>query len=191
MTTDNNPARSGLIAMLAVIAFAIILLGLGYLGVRLHGIEQRLDSLTIGSSVEQPTTTPQPKPATGHTVYVPAYSHVYSDGGKPYLLEVTLSVRNTDSQSNLTLTRADYYDTQGKRLRRHLKAARQLMPLESESFIVEKTDYKGGSGSNFIVEWSAERPISKPVIEAVMIGTDPDYQISFLRSGVPVERFEP
>jgi len=32
----------------------------------------------------------------GRTVYVPVYSHIYFDGGRPHLLEATLSIRNTN-----------------------------------------------------------------------------------------------
>ncbi len=158
---------------IATITLLIVLAGFLYLSARLQTIEERLRSS-----------------ADTGTVYVPAYSHVYSDGGKPFLLEVTLHVRNTDPKASLTLTRADYYDTEGKLLRRYITTPRELTPFQSDSFVVEKTDYEGGSGANFIVEWSAEGPISKPVIEAAMIGVDPNYQISFVRNGVPVERFE-
>ena len=34
-------------------------------------------------------------------VYVPVYSHIYYDGGRPYLLETTLSVRNVDPKRRL------------------------------------------------------------------------------------------
>ncbi len=189
MVTESNRSRTSL-RTLAVIAFLVILAGFVYLGSRLRAIEERLGSFSVPPVTEQQIAAHRPAAEASRTVYVPAYSHVYSHGGLPYLLEVTLSVRNTDPQTNLTLTRADYYDTEGKMLRRFITAPTQLTPLKSESFVVEKTDYKGGSGANFIVEWSADKPISKPVIEAVMIGVDPEYQISFLREGIPVERFK-
>ena len=160
-------------ATIVTITLLSLLAGMLYLSERLQTIEERL----------------RPSADSG-IVYVPAYSHVYSEGGKPLLLEVTLSVRNTDAESNVTLTRADYYDTKGKLLRRYITKPRQLTPLQSDSFVVEKADYEGGSGANFIVEWSAEDPISKPVIEAAMIGVDPGYQISFVRNGIPLESRE-
>ena len=35
---------------------------------------------------------------------------MYVRDGLPYLLEVTLSIRNTDPQNSITITHADYYD---------------------------------------------------------------------------------
>ena len=174
MDAESNRSTTRLFVALTLLTVLVILGGFFYLGTRLYTLEQLLQ---------------RPTPAASRTVYVPAYSHVYSHGGLPHLLEVSLSVRNTDPRTSLTLTRADYYDTEGKLLRRYITAPMQLTPLASESFVVEKTDYRGGSGANFIVEWSADIPTSKPVIEAVMIGVDPAYQISFVRNGIPVERF--
>ena len=173
MATESNQPSTRPLTTIVTKTLFVVLAGFLYLSDRLYTLEERLQPLV-----------------DSRTVYVPAYSHVYSHGGQPYLLEVTLNVRNTDPKSNLTLTRADYYDTRGKLLRRYITTPRKLTALESDSFVVEKADYEGGSGANFIVEWSAEGPISEPVIEAVMIGVDPDYQISFVRNGVPVERFE-
>ncbi len=173
MTTQSNTPSTKPSPAIATITLFIVLAGFLYLSGRLDNIEERLRPLV-----------------DSRTVYVPAYSHVYSHGGLPHLLEVTLHVRNTDAQASLTLTRADYYDTKGKLLRRYVAKPRQLTPLQSDSFVVEKADYEGGSGANFIVEWSAEGPISRPVIEAAMIGVDPSYQISFVRTGVSVERAE-
>ena len=166
----------------------VIVVGFVYLGSKLNTLEARLASLYIQSA-----TTPQhaginPESAVSHTFYVPTYSHVYSKGGLPFLLEVTLTVHNTDPQYTVTLTRVDYYDTQGKRLRRYVTSPQQLAPFETRTFIVEKSDYRGGSGSNFVVEWTSDNRVSTPVIEAVMIGVDPEYQISFVRSGTPIER---
>ena len=43
--------------------------------------------------------------STGQTVYVPIYSHIYSGlKGRPFELAATLSIRNTDPQSPITIT---------------------------------------------------------------------------------------
>ena len=126
----------------------------------------------------------------GQTVYVPAYSNVYSDAGLPILLAVSLNLRSTDPKASVTLTRVDYYDTAGKLLRRYVTSPQRLGPLETKSFIIEKTDYEGGSGANFIVQWRADGPVNPPLIEAVMVGIDPEYSFSFVRSGTSVTGFE-
>ena len=57
----------------------------------------------------------------GQKVYVPIYSHIYSgDKENPFLLTAILSVRNTDTGHAITLTAVDYFDSDGKLLRRYL-----------------------------------------------------------------------
>jgi len=66
----------------------------------------------------------------GQTLYVPAYSHIYSGNReRPFLLTVTLSVRNIDPKHPITITVVDYYETQGKRLKRFLDTEKALKPL--------------------------------------------------------------
>ena len=51
----------------------------------------------------------------GQTVYVPAYSNVFTGPRKlPFQLATSLSVRNTDPSASLQITAIDYYDTNGK-----------------------------------------------------------------------------
>lgn len=58
----------------------------------------------------------------GQTIYVPAYSHIYSGNSeRPFLLTVTLSIRNIDPKNQIKIVTADYYETQGKLLKKHLK----------------------------------------------------------------------
>ena len=48
---------------------------------------------------------------------------------------------------------------------------------------VVKRDESGGSGANFIVEWSSETPVNPPIIESVMIGAQSSQGISFTSRG--------
>ncbi len=60
--------------------------------------------------------------SNGQIIYVPAYSHIYSgDRERPFLLTVTLSIRNIDPKHNINITLVDYYETQGKRLGSYLE----------------------------------------------------------------------
>ena len=141
-------------------------------------------------------TPPQPKAAkippesvvAGQMVYVPVYSHIYAKGGKPFLLEATLSVRNADMQEGITVTSVRYYDTKGNLIKDYLETPMLLKSLETAEFLVPQKDIKGGSGANFIVEWLSETKVNKPVIEAVMIGTEDATSISFVRTGIAIEK---
>jgi hypothetical protein len=108
--------------------------------------------------------------------YVPVYSHIYYDGGRPYLLEATLSIRNVDPK------RPVYVDTDGKLSKKPVDQLIKLDPLQTIEFLVERHDVTGGSGANFIVEWHAgTRDTHAPLIEAVMVGRSGTNAISFVR----------
>ena len=116
-------------------------------------------------------------------VYVPIYSHVYYDRGRPYLLEATLSIRNTDIQRPVYIRSVRYYNTKGEFVKKHVDRLIRLGPLETIEFLVEAHDTTGGSGANFIVEWLATERIDEPIIEAVMVGSSGTQGIGFSRSG--------
>ena len=124
----------------------------------------------------------------GQMVYVPIYSHIYAKGGKPFLLEATLSVRNSDAKEDITIASVRYYDTNGKLIRDYLEKPMLLKSLATTEFLVPQKEIQGGSGANFIVEWISDKNVNKPVIEAVMIGIEGQTSISFVRSGVAIEK---
>ena len=120
----------------------------------------------------------------GQTIYVPAYSHIYS-GNKEveFLLTVTLSIRNIDPMHLIEITLVDYYETQGKLLKKYIDKPVTLKPLESLRYIIPQKDKSGGSGANFIVEWHSDKPVNRPIIESIMIGTQSTQGVSFTSRG--------
>mgnify|MGYP001829186845 CR=1 FL=1 len=120
----------------------------------------------------------------GQTIYVPAYSHIYSGNReKPFLLTITVSIRNVDPKQPIQITMVSYYETQGKLLKHYLEKPVTLAPLGSLRYIVPEGDKTGGSGANFIVEWQSDKPVNTPIVEAVMIGTQSGQGISFTSRG--------
>ncbi|MCK5648242.1 MAG: DUF3124 domain-containing protein [Gammaproteobacteria bacterium] len=171
-----------LVAPFAV--FVVLLVGIIYLGDRLHSLEDNLkyvppvpEKIFVDSNSIHITSA--------QTVYVPIYSHVYSSGGSPQLLEATLSIRNSDPEKSITLLSAQYYDSHGKMLQNYLKGQLILGPLQATEILIEKQDTRGGSGANFIIEWHSDKPVYEPVIEAIMIGNEKN-GISFKSWGRPL-----
>ena len=122
--------------------------------------------------------------STGQALYVPAYSHIYSaNNEEPFMLTVTLSIRNTDPHNQVRITRVDYYETQGKLLKEYVDTAIVLGPLESLRYVVPERDESGGSGANFIVEWVADKCTNPPIVESIMIGTQMQQGVSFISHG--------
>ena len=58
----------------------------------------------------------------------------------------------------------------GKLVSRYVTSPQRLGPLESRLFVVEKTDYKGGSGANFIVQRRADYSIELAVCQHLANG---------------------
>lgn len=126
-------------------------------------------------------------PVLSRTVYVPIYSHIYlNDPREVYPLSATLSVRNTDPEQPLILSSIRYFNTEGVLVREYLEQSLRLDPLATIEVVVRERDLSGGSGANFLVDWSAERPLSNPIIQSVMIGSAGNQGISFLCPGADV-----
>ncbi len=120
----------------------------------------------------------------GQRVYVPAYSHIYSGNKeRPFLLTVTLSIRNIDPTHLIKITLVDYYETQGKLIKKYIDKPATLSPLEALRYVIPEKDKSGGSGANFIVEWHSDKPVNRPIIESIMIGTKSSQGISFTSRG--------
>lgn len=125
------------------------------------------------------------------SAYVPVYSHIYYDGGRPYLLETTLSIRNVDPNEPVYISKADYYDTDGELSKRKVDRLIELDPLQTIEFLIERHDASGGSGANFIVEWhAADDRVHAPLIEAVMVGRSGTNAISFVRKSEPLPQWK-
>jgi hypothetical protein len=120
----------------------------------------------------------------GQLIYVPAYSHIYSgDRERPFLLTVTLSIRNIDPDHPIKITLVDYYETQGKLLKKYIDKPTTLGPLESLRYVIPEKDKSGGSGANFIVKWQSDNFVNPPIVETIMIGTQNQQGVSFTSRG--------
>ena len=123
--------------------------------------------------------------ANKHTVYVPVYSHIYTEAGTSSLnLGTTLSIRNTSFSDSFYVTDVVYYGSQGEILKRYLDSSLLIKPMSSAEFVVERTESKGGAGANFIVKWGANQPRILPLIQTVMVETATG--ISFVTNGVDI-----
>ena len=134
------------------------------------------------------TADEQTELSVGQTIYVPAYSHIYSgDRERVFLLTVTLSIRNTDLKNPIELYSVKYM-TQGKLLKKMIVEPILLKPLESVRYIVPESDKKGGAGAHFMIQWTSDRPVNQPIVESIMIGAQNQQGISFVSRGQVVIR---
>jgi hypothetical protein len=159
-------------------------------GARAGGV--RADTAAAGAAVPEipgPSPADSAHPVVRQVVYVPVYPRIYfRDQRRAIDLAATLSVRNTDPEYPLTVTAVLYFNTAGRLVRSYLRGPVRLGPMATAEYVVEPRDTAGGSGANFLVEWTADRRVTEPVIEAVMIGATGAQGISFVSVGRPLRR---
>ncbi len=189
MNNDNLPSASNnskLHLFISLAGFLVILFLAGYIGSQIHEMEDQLRyHAPVSNSARSNREINLEK---GRTVYVPAYSHIYSGEGEPQLLAITLSIRNTDPDRSIRIVEARYFDTKGKLVKNYVDGIVKMAPLETIDLLVEKQDKRGGSGANFIVTWKSDEAVYEPIIEAVMIGVARNQNISFISPARPLAR---
>lgn len=124
----------------------------------------------------------------GQTIYVPIYSHIYhEDPSKMTLLAGTMSIRNTDPKNSIYLTSIAYHGTDGKLVDELCKQPIILEPMATADIVVPRRHTEGGSGANFLVKWVADKQVSPPLTEAVMISAGASRNLSFVSRGIVTE----
>lgn len=116
--------------------------------------------------------------------YIPAYSHIYASDGNPVEMAITLSLRNIDAENAVFIEQILYFNTEGTLLRRYLKQGLKLSPLQTKEIFIKNKDVEGGSGANFVVLYSNERPALTPIFEAVMVGDSQGRSYTFSSRGI-------
>lgn len=176
----------GLMLMVAIVLASV------YIDHRLDQIEEQIQYVPP-SSYQAPNLDdfaagdiPLDELAAPRMVYAPVYSHIYYQGGAPFLLETTLSIRNVDLQQPIYVNSIEYLDTEGKPVKSHLDRTIKLDPMQTIEFLVESRDSTGGSGANFLIEWAAREETDQPLVETVMVGTSGSQAICFSRTGVEI-----
>lgn len=124
----------------------------------------------------------------GQSVYVPIYSSIYL-GFEESLLHLTaiLSIRNISPKESIVISQVDYYDTNGKLLKRLIDKPFLLGIMSTKDFVIRETDLEGGTGANFIVKWETEKKVAAPLIESIMLGTVGTKGFSFSSRGKEIE----
>ena len=120
--------------------------------------------------------------------YLPIYSHIYHRfEHRTFNLTTTVSIRNVSINDTLYLKRADYYNTNGAKIREYLSFPVYLAPLETVEIVIEEDDIEGGSGANFIFNWAIADEKNLPLFEAIMISTSGQQGLSFSTRGVRID----
>lgn len=111
----------------------------------------------------------------GERLYLPVYSHVWHGevgrDGKPArtLVSVSVSIRNTDPAQSIRVTSAQYFDTDGKKLKEYFPKPVVIGPMGTRELFISRSDDSGGSGANFVVVWNSDAAVSPPLVQAVHV----------------------
>ena len=107
----------------------------------------------------------------GQTLYLPIYSHIWhgevNSKGQPMktLVSISVSIRNTDPVKSIRIAFAQYFDTDGKKLREYVPSPKIIGPMGTYELFIPRRDDTGGSGANFLIPWKSDAPVSPPIVE--------------------------
>ncbi len=74
-----------------------------------------------------------PKLSNGQLVYVSTYSNVFVNNlNTKFQLSTLLSIRNTDPKYSITVLLADYFDSDGRKIKRYIYSPVRLAPFASK-----------------------------------------------------------
>lgn len=119
--------------------------------------------------------------------YLSVYSEIYSQTEhRTHNLTSTVSMRNIGMNDTIYIDKAEYFNTEGEPIRIYFDHPIYIAPLETVEIVVDETDTEGGTGANFIFEWSVKENSPEPLFEGVMISTSGQQGLSFTSKGVRI-----
>lgn len=130
--------------------------------------------------------------SVGQVLYLPIYSHVWhgelDNTGQPTkaLVSISVSIRNTDPVKSIRISSAQYYDTDGKKLREYVTLPKTIGPMGTHEIFVPRSDDTGGSGANFVISWKSDTPVSPPVVEGLHANLSVGRSIAFTTWARPI-----
>ncbi len=120
--------------------------------------------------------------------YLSVYSQMYSYTQKEkYNLTGMISLRNVSEKDTIFISRADYFNTEGLKIRTYFNYPIYVSPMETLEIVIDQEDIEGGTGSNFLFEWSIPKNCPEPLFEGVMNSMQGTQGVSFTTHGKRVE----
>jgi len=121
------------------------------------------------------------------TTYLSIYSQIYGlTEYRTYDLTATISMRNTNRLDTVFIRKSEYYNTKGDLIRTYFNEPIFLGPMETVEIVIDEIDKEGGTGANFIFEWTKKRKSNEPIFESVMISTSGQQGLSFTTQGIKI-----
>ena len=120
----------------------------------------------------------------GQLLYMPVYSNLpYSKGASNFDMKGYVAIHNTDLAAKIRITSVVYFDHDGRPVFDFLKGKPvELSSLATKDFQIPYED-KSGLGSNFLIEWVSDRPVTEPLVECVTVSLIPNQSLGLLSRG--------
>ncbi|WP_372756533.1 DUF3124 domain-containing protein [Mariniflexile sp.] len=116
--------------------------------------------------------------------YLSVYSQIYSETEhRIHSLTATVSLRNINVNDTVFIDKATYYNTHGEAIRTYFSKPIFIAPMETVEIIIDESDKEGGTGANFLFDWTIKSNSNEPFFESVMISTSGQQGISFTTQG--------
>ena len=116
--------------------------------------------------------------------YLSVYSEIYSGTEHRSLsLTATVSLRNINVEDTIFIDKATYYNTHGEAIRTYFNKTIFIAPMETVEIVIDESDKEGGTGANFLFNWSIKPNSTEPYFESVMLSTSGQQGISFTTQG--------
>ena len=121
--------------------------------------------------------------------YLSVYSQIYSETEhKIHDLTATVSLRNINTIDTVFIDKATYFNTHGEAIRSYFEKTIFIAPMETVEIIIDEHDKEGGTGANFLFDWSIKPNSNEPFFESVMISTSGQQGISFTTQGKTLQK---
>ena len=125
---------------------------------------------------------------TRGATYLSVYSQIYSQTEhKTHDLTATISVRNTNRTDSVYINKAEYFNTKGVSIRTYFDKPIFIAPMETVEIVIDEEDQEGGTGANFLFDWTIKPNSNEPLFEGVMISTYGQQGLSFTTQGRRIE----
>ncbi|MEZ5055398.1 MAG: DUF3124 domain-containing protein [Saprospiraceae bacterium] len=122
---------------------------------------------------------------THGTSYLSVYSQIYSQTEhRTHDLTVTVSMRNTNRTDTIFINKAEYFNTAGNSIRTYFDKTIFIAPMETVEIVINEQDKEGGTGANFLFDWTIKPHSDEPYFEGVMISTSGQQGLSFTTKGI-------
>lgn len=123
-------------------------------------------------------------PLTRGTSYLSVYSQIYSQTEhRTHNLTVTISMRNANKLDTIYINKAEYFNTKGNLIRTYFDRPIFIGPMETVEIVIDENDQEGGTGANFLFDWTIKHNTNEPFFEGIMISTSGQQGLSFTTQG--------